>query len=275
MLTEQTFETGVVAINYAEGPKAGPPLVLLHGVTSRWQGFLTMIPTLAQRWHVVAADLRGHGRSGRVPGRYGVMEYAGDVMALIRHLGDEPAAVLGHSLGAMVAIGVAAEAPDLVRAVVLEDPPLGALMGRPFTTRPEHDRFVAMRDLAREGLPPDELARRLLAGSASPDAMAARVRAGSLGRIDPDVLTLIVENRAIEGYDLEDRLRRIACPTLLVQGNEALGGALSDAEASWAAGLLQDGLLVRMPEVGHGIHADPGTPSVRFRQLVTDFLETV
>src|SRR4051812_47158999 len=105
MLTERTFETGDVSINYAEGPRSGPPLVLLHGVTSRWQRFLTLMPVLTQRWHVVAADLRGHGRSGRVPGRYGVMEYAQDVIGLIRHLGDEPAVVLGHSLGAMVGVG--------------------------------------------------------------------------------------------------------------------------------------------------------------------------
>lgn len=65
MLSEKTFDAGAVSVNYAEGPRSGPPLVLLHGVTSRWQAFLTMMPVLAQRWHVVAADLRGHGRSGR------------------------------------------------------------------------------------------------------------------------------------------------------------------------------------------------------------------
>src|SRR5436190_20892975 len=113
MLTETTFDTGTVSINYAEGPRSGPPLVLLHGVTSRWQSWLTTIPVLSQRWHVVAADLRGHGRSGRVPGRYGIMEHVQDIIALIRHLDEGPAVLIGQSLGSIIAIGLASEAPDV------------------------------------------------------------------------------------------------------------------------------------------------------------------
>lgn len=79
MLTERQLDTGAVTINYAEGPKGGPPLVLLHGVTSRWQVWLTSLPPLMLRWHVVAADLRGHGRSGRVPDQYGLMDYTESV----------------------------------------------------------------------------------------------------------------------------------------------------------------------------------------------------
>src|SRR5438093_1285361 len=97
MLIERTFDAGTVSINYAEEPGSGPLLLLLHGVTSRWQNFLNVMPVLTQRWHVVAADLRGHGRSGRVDGRYGLMEYAADVIALLRHLGDGPAVLIGHS----------------------------------------------------------------------------------------------------------------------------------------------------------------------------------
>jgi pimeloyl-ACP methyl ester carboxylesterase len=274
MLTEKTFDTGSVAINYAEGPRSGPPLLLLHGVTSRWQGFLSVLPALAQRWHVLAVDLRGHGKSGRVPGRYGVMDYVQDIVALIRHLDEGPAVVLGHSLGAMVSIGLGSESPADVRALVLEDPPLGAFMGRPFTTRPEHNRFVATRDLAREGHGPEELAK-LLASRWGADVMAARSRAWSVSQIDPDVLTLIVENRAIDGYDLEARLQAITCPTLLLQGNPDLGGALSDEEAGWAASLMPRCVLVSMPEVGHLIHNAPDIHALRFTQLVCDFLETV
>ena len=65
MLTERTFDAGDVSLNYAEGPPAGPPLVLLHGSSLRWQHFLPVIPLLGWRWHLYALDLRGHGRSGR------------------------------------------------------------------------------------------------------------------------------------------------------------------------------------------------------------------
>ncbi len=58
MLVERTFDAGNVSINYADGPAAGPPLLMLHGVTSRWQNFLNFMPVFTQRWHVYAADLR-------------------------------------------------------------------------------------------------------------------------------------------------------------------------------------------------------------------------
>ena len=62
MLTERQFDTGAVTLNYAEGPASGPPLVLLHGLSYRWQSWLAVMPTLALRWHLYAPDLRGFGR---------------------------------------------------------------------------------------------------------------------------------------------------------------------------------------------------------------------
>lgn len=272
MVAERTFDTGAVTLTYVEGPDAGPPLLLLHGVTSRWQSFLNVMPVFAQRWHVYAADLRGHGRSGRVPGRYGLMEYAVDVIALLRHLGGGPTILVGHSLGSMISIGVASEAPDLVRAVVLGDPPLGAFDGRPFATRPEYERFVAQRDLVRAGTPLPELASRLAALAPGGDAVTARSRAASLSQMDPEVLSPIIESRAIENYDLGERLRRIACPTLILQGNPELGGALTDIEARWAAALIPDCTHVYLPNVGHGIHTGE---AAAYAYLVPSFLEAL
>jgi pimeloyl-ACP methyl ester carboxylesterase len=271
MLVERDFDAGGVSIRYAESGSAGPALLMLHGVTSRWQTFLNVIPAFTQRWRVVAADLRGHGQSGRVAGHYALMEYEADVIALLRHLGDGPTVLVGHSLGAMISIGVASETPELVRAVVLEDPPLGAFDGRPFGVRSEYHRFVATRDLVREGLSQSELAARLVPETPG-DTLAARMRAASVGRIDPDVLTWIIENRAGQGYDLGDRLRRIACPTLLLQGNPDIGGALTDTEAKWAASLIPDCDHVYLPNVGHGIRA---ANAEDFSQRVMGFLEAL
>src|SRR5439155_14619116 len=86
MLTERTFDTGEVGINYVESSATGPLLIMLHGMTATWQVFETTIPFLAVRWRVVAADLRGHGRSGRVAERYTLMDYVRDIGALHRHL---------------------------------------------------------------------------------------------------------------------------------------------------------------------------------------------
>lgn len=272
MLVERSFDASGVRLNYVEEPGDGPPLLLIHGVTSRWQNFLNVLPVFTSRWRVVAVDLRGHGGSAHTKSRYGLMEYAADIIALLRHLSDQPAILVGHSLGSMISIGVASEAPALVRAVVLEDPPLGAFDGRPFGVRVEHDRFVATRDLVRQRHSTAELARRLAPEMPEGNVVAVRARAAALSKIDPEVLTAIIENRSVENYDLGDRLRRMACPTLLLQGNPMLGGALTDQEARWASSLIPDCAHVYLPNVGHGIHASDGPV---FSQTVVSFLEAI
>lgn len=124
MLEEKTFDADTVSINYAEGPASGPPLVLLHGAGGRWLSFITVIPQLVAEWHVYALDHRGHGSSGRVPGTYRLLDYAQDAVAFVRNQISESACLWGQSLGANVSISVAAQAPESVRAVVLEEPGL-------------------------------------------------------------------------------------------------------------------------------------------------------
>ena len=71
---------------------------------------------MALRWHVYAPDLRGHGASSWTPGRYRLWDYAADMVSLLERVIGEPAVIVGHSLGGEVAIIVASERPDLVRA---------------------------------------------------------------------------------------------------------------------------------------------------------------
>ncbi len=147
MLTERPFETGTITLNVAEGPASGPPIVLIHGGSGRWQGWESIVPDLLPNWQIFAPDLRGHGRSGHAPGRYALNDYVGDILALLRQRVREPAVIFGHSLGGIVALMVAAQEPALVRAVVVGDSPLtaatwGALL--------EHDRagLEVWRDLS-------------------------------------------------------------------------------------------------------------------------------
>src|SRR3712207_1787845 len=149
MFTDKMFDTGIVSLNVAEGPAAGPPLVLLHGISACWQTFLSIMPPLAFRYQLYGVELRGHGRSGRVPGAYHLEHYAQDTLALLRQQIAAPAVLLGHSLGGLVAIQVAAAAADAVRALVLEDPPLYGHRGARLRARTNYRRFMAWRDLAQ------------------------------------------------------------------------------------------------------------------------------
>ena len=102
-IVEQTFDTGEVCLNYAEGPANGPPLVLLHGLGRRWQVFMPVIPALSLRWHIFVPDLRGHGKSARVARGYRGTQYSEDITRFLRERVSEPAVLFGHSLGGMLA----------------------------------------------------------------------------------------------------------------------------------------------------------------------------
>jgi len=128
MLAEKIFNTGIVDINYAEGPKSGFPLVLLHGLPGRWQELLAIIPNLALQWQIYALDSRGQGKSGRLPGHYRPNHYVSDVEQFIQQKLDEPAIVFGHSAGGIAALSIAAKRPELVRAIVVGDSPIDMKM---------------------------------------------------------------------------------------------------------------------------------------------------
>ena len=109
---------------YAEhGDPAGPPVVLLHGLTMSSRSMERLAASLADH-RVVLLDLHGHGKSTtpRRPERYLVSEFADDVVALLDHLEIDEAVVGGLSLGANVAYEVALRHPERVRALVLEMP---------------------------------------------------------------------------------------------------------------------------------------------------------
>jgi lipase len=97
------------------------PVVAVHGLTAHSRNFAALAAGLAGRHGLVAPDLRGRGDSDKPAGPYGVRVHAEDVAAAMRHLGLGRSVLLGHSMGAYIAAAVAAEHPELVRALVLLD----------------------------------------------------------------------------------------------------------------------------------------------------------
>ncbi len=271
MLKEQLFKAGPVAINYAEGPDNGPPLVLLHGITSRWQTFLPLLPGLMARHHVYALDHRGHGKSGRAAGTYRLPDYGADAIAFLNGVVEGKAVVFGHSLGAMTTIFVAAQAREKVSAAVLEDPPLMPSRAHGQLT-PMQQRFAAYRDMIQKGMSRQAMLQELRRLIPADDDAAHRFRISSICMLDADVVTSALEGRSREGYDPEALLKRIERPVLLLQGNSTLGGVLPDADAAKMASWLKDCTLVRFGDVGHQIHTD--FPE-RTLKTVTNFLESL
>ena len=118
MKTEQT-RAGPARIYYEEAG-AGPPVILVHGLagSSRW--WRRNIEALARHYHVYVIDLIGFGRS---QGRHSFVlnEAAESLRAWMDRLGLEEASVIGHSMGGVIAIDLAAQFPERVRRLVLVD----------------------------------------------------------------------------------------------------------------------------------------------------------
>lgn len=99
---------------------AGRTLVLLHAVSGDSNHWNWTIPLLADRYRVVALDLRGHGHSSPGAG-YQLADFAGDVLAVADHLGVDRFVPVVHSLGGAIGAHLAVEHPDRVHAVVEVD----------------------------------------------------------------------------------------------------------------------------------------------------------
>jgi pimeloyl-ACP methyl ester carboxylesterase len=271
MLTEKTFTRDGISINYVEGPPSGVPLVLLHGVTTRWQTFLPILPALTARYTVFALDLRGHGKSSRSIDGYAVSNDVADIVAFINSRVGAPAALLGWSLGANISLLVGATAPELVRAIILEDPPLSALTDDDPNEATFFERFRAYRSILLMDGPESDKLKALASVQPVNNDLAVRKSYSQLRHTDPEILTCILEHRKWEGNRLDTLLPNVKCPVLLVQADAALGAALDDSTAQIALSLLSDCVHVYLPNVGHNVHVANPTA---FVQMVFDFLET-
>ena len=273
LIVENCIDYRGLTLNYAEGPRSGPPLLLLHGTANSWQAFTPLLPHLTERWHVYALDHRGHGGSGRAK-EYGFGFYYGDAVGFAEEVIGEPTVVFGHSLGGRIALKMAADAPSSTRAIILGDSSLSPPrpnpgMGGGFTelakTIEENvtvkEIYEALRDRAGEGF----------------DPVKGLTRAKNLSKADPLMLRSIAEHMAdldspysnFHGYDPDELLPRVRCPTLILQAEK---GMLSDEEVEKALNILPEAYHVKLAGMPHEFLAEQTEPVLR---AVTVFLDTL
>ena len=268
------------AIVYDEaGDDDGPPLVLLHGLSANSTSWMPVIERTASGWRSHALDLRGHGRSDRTPGRYHLDDYVADADRLLRVIG-EPAVVIGHSLGAVVAAALAQDRHPLVAAVFLEDPPLYVVEPHVFAETTLARGFAVLREhiarLQADGAPV-ETYRDLLAASPHPagdrlgdhlhdDALWSR--AAALAQTDPDAITAVLDGTTFATYDPD---RPLHCPALVVRADPAYDAAFRPDDETRLHTTSPHVDVVPMPGAGHNIRGDRATRD-QYLDVLTDFL---
>jgi pimeloyl-ACP methyl ester carboxylesterase len=281
-IKEYAFDTGVVTLNYAEVSSPGAPLVLLHGGSARWQSFDVLLADLAAAWRLYAPDFRGHGKSTWIPGSYRLQDYTDDVIAFLRQRVKGSAYLFGHSLGGMVALLVAAQYAEGVRAVAVGDAPLSSETWHTILLQGQ-DRVIAWRELAGGQKPMDEVIQALKdapievpgrAGSVpmrevlGDDAPVFEWLATNLRQNDPDMLTALISRfeSTTAGYEMDSVLPAIQCPVLLLQADPAAGGLMTDSEVECALSLLAQPTHVQLTGISHMFHNDRKEPIVQALQ---------
>jgi len=281
-ITESRRSVGHLTLNIAETDGTAPALVMFHGVTQRWQTFLPLIPVLSQRHRLMLVDARGHGTSDRADS-YFVTDYVSDAIALVRQL-DRPVAVYGHSLGAMVAAGVAAECGDQITAAVMEDPPLHA-MGKRIGETHLLNYFKVVSTFAGSSVDAGDLAdqagasefhnpvtNRTMRLADMRNPIQRRFSASCWKQLDPQIFDTMLAGRWLDGYDVDSVFASIVCPSLLLQADVPAGGMLTDTDAQHIESLNSRLIRIPFPGVGHTLHMDA---TQALLNTVCPFLETV
>ncbi len=226
------------------------PLVLLHGFSDNGRCWLPEAEEL-QEYDVILPDARGHGLSARVQPDQSVDPVA-DIAALIQVLGLEKPIVGGHSMGAMTASRLGAQHPDLVRALVLEDPPW--FMRKPGSQEhaplKESPLGAWIRELQKQSLE-QVLAQCRKEHPAWSEATASYWCEGKF-QLDLNFLT---SRNVFNGY-WQDEVQAFTCPVLLVRANPKLGGLVSARAAQIAAGLNPRIQVVQIRGASHHARFD-------------------
>jgi pimeloyl-ACP methyl ester carboxylesterase len=256
----------------------GPLIVLSHGIGDHRQVFRFLAPELVRAgFRVAAADMRGHGESSTGDWKsISRTDVAGDLVALIRHLGDGPAVIVGHSLSGGAATIAAATAPDLVSGIVEVGP---------FTRKVEYSVGGLLRvGRYRRGslLLGGVIVLRSLkmwmsyldvAYPEKPADYAASMGALRAKLSEPGRMAELLKTMKTSPADAGAALPRIACPALVIMGDQDPDWADPRAEAEGIVAEMPAGLgtVAMIKGAGHYPHAQCAD---EVAGLVASFLRT-
>lgn len=199
-----------------EGPRGAPALLLLGSLGSSLQIWDAMLPELSRDLRVVRADLRGHGASPVPPGPYGIAELGGDALAVLDRLELARAHVCGISLGGMIGIWLAANAPERVERLSLV-----CTSARLSPRQPWLDRAALVRARGTAAVADAVVARWLTPAFAQQQPALVQALRAQIAATPAEGYAACCE--AIADWDGLDALHKIVAPTLIVAGDKDPG----------------------------------------------------
>ena len=255
--SEKTYDTGNVKLNYVVGPNNGPSLLLIPAQIGIWESYRKVLLPLSKIFHIYAIDVRGHGKSSWTPGHYSWKISGEDIKLFIENVIKQKVIISGNSSGGIIALWCAANIPEYVSGIVLEDAPIFSTEMPRFK---ERDKFVYNglkhlvdqigniqdRDLANYfkdmEVPASDkrikkipnwfvswLSRRIRKfqdkypdspveiGFPFPDSLCLLIK--SLSMFDPDFARAFVDGRFYDGIDHAEAFEKTKCPILLIQAD--------------------------------------------------------
>jgi len=281
-MDEKTFNGTEATLNYAESAMSGPPLLLLHGSSFRWQTFSPLIPALGQHWHVYALDFRGHGKSSHDFATYRYQHLVDDVVEFVAEGIGKPTVIYGYSLGGAVGFAAAARLGALAQRLIIADNFL------------YHDSMLEIQ--AQPLLQSMFRGVQRIAGQQAPDATSPLLReiklpfngneitvgdlfAGNPGflemwaecvaQLDPKVLEIFFTPLPPEEFDGERILKEISCPIAIFQANPALGGIMPDRDVERVLSVRPKTAVHRF-DLGHMMHMENPEPIISVVQTLRD-----
>ena len=195
-----------------DGPDEAPILVLGSSLGTTGAMWDDNVDALSERFRLLRYDTRGHGGSPATPGPYSMDDLGGDVLALLDRLGIDTASFCGLSIGGMIGMWLASEAPERIDRLVL-------CCTVPHFPPPElwNERIVAVRSQGIEPMVEPALERWLPPAVRAQRPDLEQHLRGMISSTPPEGYAGCCE--AIRDMDLRPRLERIRAPTLVLAGD--------------------------------------------------------
>ncbi len=237
------LKTGVTLEYVTQGREDGKPLLFLHGGGDSWHSWLRVLPLIPNEYHVYAVTLRGHGLSDHPKAGYGRLDFAKDIIAFIDQLHIEKPVIIGHSLGTLVAQGIAVIAPDHVSKLVLAGSPARV---------PKTEAVDEIFNKQKQKTIDPNFARDFQFSTvyAPIPADFAEIVVADAAKLQDYVWHELGKDLGKE--DFVDQLSKIQAPTLVIWGDKDT--LVTKAEEDLLLSKVKTATFKVYPETGHGVH---------------------